>query len=772
MATKFYAHSTKNSDVSSWQLLSVHLNDVAAIAAANGAPLGIGEAARMAGLLHDLGKFDPAFQERLQGSKQAVDHSTAGAWHVRKLAGVDRGMAELIAHAIAGHHAGLPDTTSNNSGSLLERLSGFDPARLDESWREALSLRVGPLNPDCLKLPDRSERFGFRFAMLGRMLFSCLVDADYRDTEAFYAKTEGREVDRSWPELGALLPRLRARFDGEMARKADQLGAVNALRRHVLSEVRARATLEPGFFTLTVPTGGGKTLASLGFALDHAERHGHRRIICAIPFTSIIDQTAAIFRSVLEPEYERGSVILEHHSAIEAQDTGLSACDREARSKLRLAMEDWAAPIIVTTNVQVFESLFAARPGRARKLHNMARSIIILDEAQTLPRNLLIPAVWALRELVETYGCSVVLCTATQPALEKSKFSPIINHKTGKSRPHALGLDLDGRELAPDPLELAKRLKRVTLRHGGILSDKALLDMLAEQSNGLVIVNSRRHALELFWAGREAGLKGMVHLTTRQYAAHRSAILADVRERLRVGIPCRLIATSLIEAGVDVDFSRVWRAEAGLDQIIQAAGRCNREGRRLPEESLVTIFEASEYKPHGDMKALVEAMNRVRAKHPDLTSLEAMEAYFQEVYWIKGEEGLDRGADDKQITKQFSFSQRSGLNLAYRAVASAFRMIEDGMEPVIVARDAEARALVEKLGVAEIPSGALARGLQSYIVQVRPRDRTRLIENGLVRFEAPELRADQFAVLQSNAHYSDEVGLEWERADELGESVF
>lgn len=769
MATMFYAHSTKSDDVAGWQLLSDHLHNVAAIAAANGEPLGISEAARMAGLLHDLGKFDPAFQSRLTGSKERVDHSTAGAWHVQKLASVDKVMAGLLAHAIAGHHAGLPDT-SDGSGSLVERLSGFDPSRLDAGWRDTLSLPSGALTPKKRGEPLQWERLGFHLAMLGRMLFSCLVDADYRDTEAFYACHEGRDVDRSWPSLCAALPRLKARYDNFMAQKAAQAGPVNALRRRILSNVRARAVLEPGFFTLTVPTGGGKTLASLGFALDHAAHHGHRRIICAIPFTSIIDQTAAVFRSLLEEE--PGSIVLEHQSAIEAQDAGLSTQDREARSKLRLAMEDWAAPVIVTTNVQLFESLFAARPSRARKLHNIANSIIILDEAQTLPRNLLIPAIWALRELVEVYGCSVVLCTATQPALEKTKFPLITNRKTAKSRVHALGLDLEGRELAPHPAELAASLKRVTVRHGGVLSNDVLLEALAERPNGLVVVNSRRHALELFRAGQNAGLDGMVHLTTRQYAAHRRTILATVRQRLEKGLPCRLIATSLIEAGVDVDFSCVWRAEAGLDQIIQAAGRCNREGRNAPDESLVTIFEAPNHKPHGDLKALAEAMNRVRSKHPDLTSLEAIDAYFREVYWMKGEEGLDKGADGQRITERFSVSQQGSVNLAYRSVASAFRMIEDGMEPVIVARAPSAKELVDKLGIAAIPTSVFARGLQSYIVQVRPKDRARLIENGLVRFEAPDVRAHQFAVLQSQTHYSDDVGLEWELAEEIKEYIF
>ncbi|MCA0423916.1 MAG: CRISPR-associated endonuclease Cas3'', partial [Proteobacteria bacterium] len=754
MAGPFYAHSLESKDRAHWQPLPEHLVGVGDLAAANGAAARIGDLARMAGLLHDLGKFDPDFQARLAGSKAAVDHSTAGAYEVRRLAGVQKIMAELIAYTIAGHHAGLPDG-SGSQGALTERLSGFNPARLAGGWRETLDLPAGNLVPAWLKPPEDYDRTGFRLAMLGRMIFSCLVDADFRDTEAFYAGAEGRKVDRAWPALADILPALRERFDTFMDGKSTSPGPINTLRAQILAEVRGRAGMEPGFFTLTVPTGGGKTLASLGFALDHAARHGKRRIICAIPYTSIIDQTAAIFREVLETGGEQ--IVLEHHSSIEiaaGQESG--EVTRAVESRRRLAMEDWAAPVIATTNVQLFESLFASRPGRARKLHNIAQSVIILDEAQTLPRNLLIPAVWALRELVECYGCSVVLCTATQPALEASRF-PL---KPG-ARPHKLGLPLKGRELAPDPATLAAALKRVTIRHGGAMSDEALLEELSTQPNGLVIVNSRRHALALFRAGQAAGLEGMVHLTTRQYAAHRRAVLADIRQRLQAGLPCRLIATSLIEAGVDVDFARVWRAESGLDQIIQAAGRCNREGRRRAEESIVTIFEPAGYKPFGEIGQLAEALNRVRMRPGEATpldSLDAMERYFHEVYWAKGEEGLDTGSDGARITPRFSFSNQTGVSLAYRSVAGAFRMVEEGMEPVIVARDPEAKALVDKLGIPDIPSGALARGLQSYIVQVTPRDRAALIEAGHVRFAETALRAEQFAVLQSPAHYSDAVG--------------
>lgn len=359
-----------------------------------------------------------------------------------------------------------------------------------------------------------------------------------------------------------------------------------------MSHVRRGAATSTGLFTLTVPTGGGKTLASLGFALDHAKQHNLRRIIYAIPFTSIIDQSASVFRSVLGDEY-----ILEHHSSLD-EDTFKA---REQRDKLRLAMEDWAAPVVVTTNVQLFESLFANRPSRCRKLHNLANSVIILDEAQTLPLRLLRPCLAALDELAKHYGATIVLCTATQPALDIREF------KHG-------GLELAGRELAPDPKELAQKLRRVQIVRGHELDDDNLVSALAEQEQAMIIVNTRKHALDLYKKAKQAGLDGVIHLTTRQYAAHRRGILDRVRLDLKEGRPCRLIATSLVEAGVDIDFPRVWRAEAGLDQIAQAAGRCNREGKYPVEQSLVTIFKAKDNKPPREVAQLAEDFGRMADK--------------------------------------------------------------------------------------------------------------------------------------------------------------
>jgi CRISPR-associated endonuclease/helicase Cas3 len=404
-----------------------------------------------------------------------------------------------------------------------------------------------------------TEELAFRLSVLGRMIFSCLIDADRRDTEVYCESVKGAKADRAWPALPDILPELRARFDAHIDNMPKPDSAVNRLRSEILAHVRARAGEARGFFTLTVPTGGGKTLASLGFALDHARRHGHRRIIAAIPFTSIVDQTAAIFKQALGEDN-----VLEHHSAIDDE----KQTDRDWRDKLKLAMEDWAAPLVVTTNVQLFESLFASRPSSCRKLHNIAGSVIVLDEAQTIPLALLAPCVRMLAELVRFYGCTIVLCTATQPALDERNFL--------KASP--IALPLAGRELAPDPARLARELKRVTLRFAGAMANADLVAALADEAQGLVIVNSRRHALELYTDMKAAGLAGLVHLSTRQHAWDRRKILAEVRQRLEDGAPCRVIATSLIEGGVDVDFPLVWRGGgAGSDC---AGGRALQPGRR------------------------------------------------------------------------------------------------------------------------------------------------------------------------------------------------
>ena len=762
----YYAHSGLRDDRSDWQALSVHLTGVARLGGCLARPFGLEKAASAVGLFHDLGKYDPRFLRRLEDVDIRVDHSTAGAVVVRNLvreaaregraSSPDVMMAELLAYCILGHHAGLPDWHNEFGHCFKRRIDNYGNT-LDPVWKREVDCDLAGLMPEALlkRLMARARYRSFDLSVIGRILFSCLVDADFKDTERHYAAIEGWTPDREWPSLQDLLPSFIKRFDAHMARKAaeaDDTG-LNRLRRDILAHVRGKAGMAPGLFTLNVPTGGGKTLASLAFALEHAGIHGHRRIIYSIPFTSIIDQVADIFRGILGAQH-----ILEHHASIDEDEGARKRMEGQkpasSRDRLKLAMEDWAAPVVVTTNVQFFESLFAARTARARKLHNIAGSIIILDEAQTIPRHLLKPCVRMLDALAIHFGCTIVLCTATQPAL-------------GRERPDGRqgfpeGLDLKGRELAPDPHDLAQRLRRARITLGGKMDNDALVAAITREPQALVIVNSRRHALDLYRQAQAAGLDGLVHLTTRQCAAHRREILAEARDRLPNGKPCRMIATSLIEAGVDVDFPRVWRAEAGLDSIVQAAGRCNRENKRSVEESVVTVFSTPDYTAPAEIRGLVGDMVRMAKDHEDLLSLAAIEAYFSEVYWRLGDSGLDR----EDLVGRFRIGKVDGPDFAYRTVAEKFRMIESALEPVIIPWDDRARKAVDDLSQPHMSSGTIARRLQTYVVQIPPKARDLLIRNGHAAFERPDLRGDQFAVLKNASLYKD-IGLLWEDAEYL-----
>ncbi len=648
----------------------------------------------------------------------------------------DKATAELITYAIAGHHGGLPDMRRETS-SLYERLKKtLDP--LDPAWELEIRPDATGLWPEGFTLGKDRETTAFQLSFLTRMIFSCLVDADFRDTERFYAAAKGETVDRDWPALSEIVDQLRDSLNDRLA-EFDGKRKVNRLRREVMEYVRAQTSDSPGLFSLNVPTGGGKTLTSLAFALDHAKIHGLERIVYAIPFTSVIDQTAKIFRDVLGDD-----VVLEHHSAIDET----KFAKREGADKLRLAMEDWAAPIVTTTNVQLFESLFSHRPSRCRKLHNLARAVIVLDEAQTIPLHVLRPAVAVLDELVRNYGSSIVLCTATQPALKAPEF------KGGFEKV---------RELAPDPPSLHQQLARVTIVHEGMLSDDDLCNDLAQTEQVMVIVNSRKHALDLFQQACEVGMEGVVHLTTRQYAAHRLRIIEDVKQRLSEGSPCRLIATSLVEAGVDLDFPKVWRAEAGLDSVAQAAGRCNREGKRDVADSIVTVFQPTEHSSPPELSQLAGDMERIMGHHDDLLSPEAMEDYFQEVYWRKGE-GL--GDDFLQKFKM----NKHGTSFSFREVGERFRLIQSELLPVIIDREEETHKALRDLAHTERPGG-VARRLQPYVVQVYPRFRKQLIDNEHVYFAEQKRFDDQFAVLFTKSLYREDVGLLWEDADALDNEV-
>lgn len=733
----YYAHSAQDLDESHWQGLKHHLEAVADRAKQSAEKFDAGAWAHVAGLLHDIGKYSDAFQGRLRGEVSRVDHSTAGAQMAAERWPTG---GKLIAFCVAGHHAGLANGENGGSVSALaDRLARTDIPALAQAWTDEIPL------PDALSAPGLktrdSARTGFQFAFFTRMLFSCLVDADYLDTEAFYAHLEGRKSARG---DGAALAALKEKLDerlAEIAAEARQnLTDVNRQRAEILDHVRGKAALEPGLFSLTVPTGGGKTLTSLAFALDHAVAHGLDRVVYVIPFTSIVEQTAGVFRDALGE-----AAVLEHHSAFDDDEIE----KREARDKLRLAMENWDAPIVVTTAVQFFESLFANRPATCRKLHNIARSVVILDEAQTLPLPLLHPCVAALDELALNYRTSVVLCTATQPALAEAAELPDGGFEGGLR---------NLRELAPEPRRLYTAFRRVTVvQETAPLDDAALAQRLMAERQVLCIVNNRLHARALYDAIGDG--EGALHLTTLMCARHRSAVLARIKQNLEAGKPCRLVATSLIEAGVDVDFPTVYRAAAGIDSIAQAAGRCNREGRRAPDESRVVVFEAPDWTAPAALRQFAAVGRGVLRRHDDPLSLAAVGDYFREVYWQK-EQGPRSELDAANILGRLGERARS-LDFPFEDVARDFRVIESGLDTVIVPWDDIAKKALRDLEHAE-RAGAIARRLQPYVVQLPPKARAALLAAGAAATVRPDDFGAQFIRLENTELYKDEVGLTWD----------
>lgn len=737
MRRSYFAHSAEV-DRERWQRLSVHLEGAAARAARFLESVGLPELGRASGLLHDLGKYADRFQARLEGSRQRFDHAAPGA----KLA-MDRygqPLGKMLAFCVAGHHTGLANGVNGETITALADRLHQDVPPPDPIWAQEVALPADLAAPRGIKPRDKNAA-GFCAAFLIRMLFSALVDADYLDTEAYYAGLEGARVARGkHPALTELSRRLDAHLDDLQANA--EPGAVNGLRAEVLAHARQGATKPQGVFALTVPTGGGKTLASLAFALDHAVRHGLDRVIYVIPYMSIIEQTAGVFRNALRGGDGRPvDWVIEHHSTFDEDSIG----SRESRDKLHLAMENWDAPIVVTTAVQFFESLFANRPSRCRKLHNIANSVVILDEAQTLPLKHLRPCVAALDELARNWRASVVLCTATQPALrEADGFNSGFRHV---------------RELAPEPQRLYETLKRTRMRHVGRMADAELADRLNESSQALCIVNTRRHARELY--ERLAGAPGACHLSTWMCAAHRRSGLAAVRQRLSSGEPTRLIATSLVEAGVDLDFPVVWRAETGLESIIQAAGRCNREGRAPKGD--VFVFEPAETKPPLDVAQFADAARSVMRRWPDDSmSLDAIRAYFQELYWSKGDAALDT----KQILRQCA-ERRPTLDFPFETIAREFRLIEEVHVPVVTpwpgrdGRDDTAARLLRELEHVTRP-GRIARGLQPYVVQIPPDRREALLAAGAARTVREKDFGRQFVVLANLDLYDEHVGLKWD----------
>ncbi|MDE0280344.1 MAG: CRISPR-associated helicase Cas3' [Gammaproteobacteria bacterium] len=738
----YYAHSHDGVEKKEWHLLSNHLKETGIKAASFLDTVGCADLGMVAGLLHDLGKYSLEFQNRLTGSPTRVNHSTAGARIAIERYG--EGLGKLLAFCIAGHHTGLANGVHGKRITALEyRLLESIPV-LDPVWEKEIPIpSSSEFSFPQLKLPDEHGHAGHSIAFLVRMLFSALVDADYLDTEAWFAEKDGKRPNRGEHiPLVELKERLSAFL--EKLSKESNTGFVNELRREILVHARGKASDNPGLFSLTVPTGGGKTLTSLAFALDHAVVHGLGRVIYVIPYTSIVEQTAAVFREALSIGQIENDPIVEHHSTFDEE----RMASRESREKLQLAMENWDAPIIVTTSVQFFESLFANRPSRCRKLHNIANSVVILDEAQTLPLKYLKPCVAVIDELARNWRTSLVLCTATQPAL-------------GKSDGFDGGLK-NVREIAPEPSRLQKELRRTRIVREGQIDDEELSRRLESSPQVLCIVNTRRHARELYESVKH--LQGVFHLSTLMCARHRTECLDAVRRCLKAGEPVRLISTSLVEAGVDLDFPSVWRAAAGLESIIQAAGRCNREGR-LKFLGEIHVFEPAPgegRKPPPEIDQYAAVARSIFRGHDDPMDLKAIRGYFQELYWLR-----DGGAlDVKEVLPRLE-RKKGSLDFPFEEIANDFRLIESPMVPVIVPwagygqGDDSASKLIDCLQWIDRP-GSVARKLQPFVVQIPQQARGELLNVGAVDAIREGEFGHQFVVLRNMEIYSTDTGLSWD----------
>jgi len=687
----YYAHSKEGEPPEQWQPLEEHLKNVAQLANEFAAPFDGDEWAYLAGLWHDLGKYSLAFQKKLYDANGIdahietqpgrVIHSQAGG-HLATLKGW-RGADRLLSWLIMGHHAGLADFPSDRIGA-----KALEPKMQDTEQSKSIIEHV-PKDISDQKMPSKPLPKEADPSFFIRMLFSCVVDADFLDTEAFMAPQKTR-LRSKYPEFGVL----KKKFDQFMTEKCkiSPNTAINQIRNEVLEQCRQAASINPTVFSLTVPTGGGKTLSSMAFALNHAIKFSKTRIIYVIPYTSIIEQTADVFRSI--PGFEKA--VVEHHSNTVNDD------ERQETRRTRLATENWDAPIIVTTSVQFFESLYACRTSRCRKLHNIVNSVVIFDEAQCLPPEYLRPCVFAIRELQRHYHVTPVLCTATQPVLTQTRQFDFA-FKEGFENVY---------EIINAPEKLSKRLKRVEVQlfDGSLapVDENELISAISgENESVLCIVNRKEDARNLAKGLPE---EKTVHLSTNMCAEHRFLTLENIRNRLKNDEnQVFVISTSLVEAGVDLDFPIVYRALSGLDSIAQAAGRCNREGKQADFGKTV-VFQPENQPNYAKQPAEI-AREYLFDDISTIFSPKTMKNYFKTRFWQLGEDALDRFSVLTLLSGR--------MNYYFRSASSEFRLIRDDWTLPVIAPFGKALEIIdEMLENPCIPSRLYLRKLQRYTINI------------------------------------------------------
>lgn len=693
-----YAHS-RNERGQRHDLVA-HLRSVGNLTALFAEKLGAKAAGYWVGLWHDLGKFDPAWQDYLlacEGGEHraTVDHKAAGA----KLA-FDHPDAGPLSLLIQGHHGGL-----RSFADLKGWLADASARSGAVAALEAAKAQIPGLVPaeGVFALPRQILEEPLRAELFLRMLFSALIDADRLDTERHFdvriAGARGAEVS-----LQVLWNRLE---ESQRQISGHRTDAVGAARHEIYEASLSAADLPPGFFRLSVPTGGGKTRSAMAFALRHALRYGHERVIVAIPYISITEQTARVYREIFESSTDSAPNVLEHHSGGSAPDSDDQAFDRRSLWQ-RLSAENWDSRIVVTTSVQLFESLFAAGTSATRKIHRLARSVVILDEAQTLPPYLLEPILDGLRTLVEDYGTTVVISTATQPAFD---VVPGFN-------------DIPATEIVPDPARHFRALRRVEYEWAQRPMEwREVADIVKQHAQTLVIVNTKRDALALLDSLQDPEA---IHLSTLLCGAHRSDVLREVERRLAANLPCHLVSTQVVEAGVDLDFPLVLRALAPLDSVIQAAGRCNREGS-LPTGRVIVFDPGDGGIPPGPYKTGRDVTRKMLGSAPlDPDDPNDARRYFH--LWLQS---LGDAATDLRNI------QDGRRQLDYPRVARDFWMIEPSHSVVITRYGSDEQRAMVRRSIDELRAGSprarfLHRSLQPYVVSIRQREAERLEREGLV----------------------------------------
>ena len=689
------------------QTLKDHLCGTAELAGYFAGRFGKADWGYACGMLHDIGKYSLAFQDKIKNnSNRQVDHSTAGA----KACFEKGGMYSFMSYCIAGHHSGLPDYGSSSDPGNAPTLQGRKKKHIEDcgAYKSEIhipEIKTLPFDPQNSLDPD------FSLSVFIRMLYSCLVDADFLDTE--YFMKEGRTQRETGEEPSVLLEKLKKHVAGWLLNEDTE--TVNGRRTEILRHCFECGHKERGIFQLTVPTGGGKTIASLALALQHAVEDQMDRVIYVIPYTSIIEQNAAVFRKILGEQN-----VLENHYNVDYEST-------EELMPMQLASENWDKPVVVTTNVQFFESLFANKSSKCRKLHNIANSVIIFDEAQMLPTDYLKPCIAVMEELAANFGSSIVLCTATQPAL-----SPFFQR------------EMPVTELCPRVEEQFRFFERVTFQNVGTISEDELIEKLQKEEQALCIVNTKKRAQRLY---QKMKGEGVFHLSTAMYPKHRRRVLDKIRRLVKDGKRCILISTSLVEAGVDLDFCTVYRQLAGVDSMIQAAGRCNREGKRAAQDSFAYLFqfEEKEYVPGQQLQIDVSKM--LLSEGEDISSLHRIEKYFEALYHFRGE-----SLDKKKIFEEFKDKRYN-----FAKAAKEFKLIEENTLTVFISREEDAEELLWQIKHQGYTKSGMRKAGQ-YCIQLYENDIEKLRGAGMLR-QVPG-GIENFYELVDSGQYSEEMGLD------------